>query len=60
MTCDGSGNCVAQEEKCDVSCGADPACQGLKPGDPYPGDFLKKCCKGEKSMRLPHWKEVAP
>ncbi|OIP75766.1 MAG: hypothetical protein AUK07_00970 [Parcubacteria group bacterium CG2_30_36_21] len=59
--CSGSGSCVSAEEKCDVDCGADLACQGLKPGDEYPGDPSKVCCKGEGvKIRLPKWYEAAP
>jgi len=59
--CNGSGSCLDVEEVCDVDCGADLVCQGLKPGDEYPGDPSKICCKGEKKeMPLPKWYEVSP
>lgn len=59
--CNGSGSCLSAEERCDVDCGADLACQGLKPGDEYPGDPSKICCKGEGvKIRLPEWYEAAP
>ena len=57
--CNGLGVCLNTEEKCDVDCGADLVCQGLKPGDEYPGDPSKICCKGEMAS-LPEWYEVAP
>jgi len=56
--CDGMGNCISDKEKCDIICGSDPACQGLTPGDDYPGEALKRCCKGEE--KLPKWKEISP
>ncbi len=59
--CNGTGGCLEVDPYCDESCGADPACQGLKPGDPYPGDNTKVCCKGEEAeLHLPSWYEIAP
>jgi len=59
-SCNGSGSCLNVEKVCDVDCGADLVCQGLKPGDEYPGDSSKICCKGEANLPLPEWYEVAP
>ncbi len=59
--CNGLGICLNTEEKCHVDCGADLVCQGLKPGDEYPGDPSKICCRGEQAMPdLPEWSEVSP
>ena len=59
--CNGLGSCLNVEEKCDVDCGADLFCQGLEPGDEYPGDPSKICCKGEEvTLPLPKWYELGP
>jgi len=56
--CDGSGSCLDVEEVCDIQCGADLACQGLKPGDAYPGKPGRTCCGGK--WGLPKWREIVP
>jgi len=56
--CNGAGACLDVEEVCDVQCGADPACQGKKPGDAYPGKPGRICCEGK--WGLPKWREIVP